>query len=272
MNAPAISVVLPAYNCEAYLGKAIQSVLEQTFTGFELIVINDGSTDNTEYVILSFPDPRIVYLKNAANKGLIYTLNRGIETAQGRYIARMDADDICLPERLKKQKDFLDQHPGTAAVASSIEYINEKEEKTGTWELDRQAITQEQIRRKMPFENCIAHPTVMIRADILKKFKYNSYQKNIEDYDLWLRLLNRGHAIVKINEPLLLYRVHSSSVTSVHLKKRNFYFKHLSMKWKLLWHETLTGHLTGYLFLIKFAAFTDLVKGVGKFFKNVFAR
>jgi glycosyltransferase involved in cell wall biosynthesis len=272
MNAPAISVVLPAFNCEAYLGKAIRSVLEQTFTDFELIIINDGSTDNTEFVILSFPDPRIVYLKNPANRGLIYTLNRAIEVAQGNYIARMDADDICLPERLAKQKEFLDKHPEMAVVATTIDYINEKEEKTGSWERDRKIISPEQIRRKMPFENCIAHPTIMIRSGIMKTYKYKSYQENIEDYDLWLRLLNRGLAIAKINEPLVLYRLHSDSVTSVHLKKKNFYFKQLNMKWKLLWHETLSGNLAGYLFLIKFAAFTDLVKGVGKYFKNLFTR
>ena len=100
MNVPAVSVILPAYNCEKFIGKAIQSVLQQTFTDFELIIVNDGSTDNTESIIYSFDDQRIVYLKNQHNQGLIYTLNKAITEANGKYIARMDADDICLPERI----------------------------------------------------------------------------------------------------------------------------------------------------------------------------
>src|SRR5262245_7986035 len=131
MNAPAISVILPAYNCEKFIGKAIQSVLQQTFSDFELIIINDGSTDNTETRIEEFNDPRVVYHKNPGNKGLIFTLNKAIELSQGRYIARMDADDSCLPERLAKQKDFLDHHENIAVTATTIDFINEKEEKKG---------------------------------------------------------------------------------------------------------------------------------------------
>src|SRR5205809_364649 len=122
MNVPAVSVILPAYNCEKYIAKAIVSLLHQTFTDFEFIFIND------------------------------------------------------------------------------------KEEKTGSWELDRKTITSKQIKDQLLFENCIAHPSVMMRTAILKELKYNEKQENIEDYDLWLRVLNRGISIAKINEPLLLYR------------------------------------------------------------------
>src|SRR5450432_2078787 len=96
MNPPEISVILPAYNTEAYLGKAIQSLLDQSFRDFELLIINDGSTDKTEDIIRSFSDPRIVYIKNEQNYGLIDTLNKGIDISRGKYIARMDGDDICL--------------------------------------------------------------------------------------------------------------------------------------------------------------------------------
>ena len=125
MNVPAVSVILPAYNCEKFIGKAIQSVLQQTFSDLELIIINDGSTDKTEFAILAFDDPRIIYIKNQMNKGLVFTLNRCIELAKGKYIARMDADDICLPERFAKQKTFLDQNENIAVVATTIEFINE---------------------------------------------------------------------------------------------------------------------------------------------------
>ena len=96
---PKVSVLLPVYNAEKYLQEAIDSILRQTFTDFELLLINDGSTDGSEEVIRQYHDDRIVYIKNDGNKGLIYTLNRGIEAAKGTYIARMDADDVSLPER-----------------------------------------------------------------------------------------------------------------------------------------------------------------------------
>ena len=102
MNVPAVSVILPAYNCEKYIAKAIDSVLHQTFTDFELIIINDGSTDQTEKIVKSFSDPRILYQLNNTNKGLVFTLNKGIDIAKGRYIARMDGDDIAHRERFEK--------------------------------------------------------------------------------------------------------------------------------------------------------------------------
>ena len=245
----------------------MQSVLEQTFSGFELIIINDGSTDNTESIINSLPDPRILYFKNPVNKGLVYTLNKAIDLAKGNYIARMDADDICLPERLVLQKTFLDQHEDIAAVATTVDFINDKEEKTGSWELDRQTITPGQIKKAMLKQNCIAHPTVMIRSEVLKQLKYKGYQKNIEDYDLWLRLLNRGYRIAKLDQPLLLYRAHDTSVTSIHLKKTNPFFKHFLMKIKFL---DRFSHISGFGFSVFVSAILDLIKGAVKAIKNIF--
>src|SRR5258705_4492294 len=135
----AVSVILPAYNCEKFIGKAIESVLKQTFTDFELIIINDGSSDKTEFAILAFADPRIVYLKNESNNGLIFSLNRGIEIARGKYIARMDADDICLPSRLSKQKEWLDTHLETTMVATTISFIDGQGNDKGSWPLERKA-------------------------------------------------------------------------------------------------------------------------------------
>jgi glycosyltransferase involved in cell wall biosynthesis len=270
MNAPAISVVLPVYNCERYLEKAIQSVLDQTFTDFELIIINDGSTDKTEFNILSFTDHRIVYVKNPQNKGLIYSLNRGIEMAQGQYIARMDADDICLPERLEKQKNFLDEHPGIAMTACLAMLIDEKGREKGIRKEDKKTTSPLQIRRKMPYENCIAHPTVMMRSGVFKKLLYKPNQKNIEDYDCWLRLLNRGYAIQKMEVPLLLYRTHEESVTNVHLRKINFFLKHFHMKRRFLARELMEGRINGFTFSVIIAAALDIVKGAGKAIKNMF--
>jgi len=272
MNSPAVSVILPAYNCEKYIGKAIQSVLQQTFTDFELIIINDGSTDKTETSILQFADPRIIYLQNPGNKGLIYTLNRAIETAKGNYIARMDSDDICLPERLSKQKGYFDLHPETTMVATTINFIDANGNEKGIWSLDRKTTSPTFIRKKMPFENCIAHPTIMIRADILKKLKYNPRQLNIEDYDLWLRLLNRGHVIGKIDEPLLWYRSHDDSITHVHLKKKNFFFKHLRMKRIFLAKEIISGRINGFTLKVIISTIVDFIKGTGKAIKKILSK
>jgi glycosyltransferase involved in cell wall biosynthesis len=269
MNVPAVSIILPAFNCEKFIDKAINSVLKQTFTGFEFIIINDGSTDKTEMIVLNYADPRIVYLKNPENKGLIYTLNRALALAHGKYIARMDADDICLPERIAKQKEFLDQNTNIAVLATTIDFINDTGEKTGVWKLDRQTTTPEQIKRKIIFENCIAHPTVMMRAELVKELKYSKNQKNIEDYDLWLRVLNRGYKIAKLEEPLLLYRRHDESVTSKHLKKTNPFFKHLVMKTRFLRNIFWERQYNWFTFKISLSRFIDLFKGLAKVLKNI---
>jgi len=269
MNVPSVSVILPAYNCEKFIGKAIQSVLQQTLSDFELIIINDGSTDNTEFIIQEFKDPRVVYLKNPENKGLIYSLNSAISLSKAKYIARMDADDICLPERLARQKTFLDEKKDIAVVACTVDIIDDKEEKKGVWELDRQTITPEQIKEAILKQNCIAHPTVMMRSEIIKQLKYKEYQKNIEDYDLWLRLLNRGYRIAKLNETLLLYRIHSTSITSIHLKKTNPFFKHFVMKIKFL---IRFSHISGFSFSVFGSAILDLIKGIVKAIKNIFGK
>lgn len=266
MNVPSVSVILPAYNGEKFIGKAIQSVLQQTLSDFELIIINDGSTDHTESIIYEFKDPRIIYRQNPENKGLIYSLNSAISLAKGKYIARMDADDICLPERLATQKAFLEQHEDIAVVATTIDLVNEKDEKNGVWELDRKTITPVQIKKAILRQNCIAHPTIMIRSEIIKQLKYKEYQKNIEDYDLWLRLLNHGYKIAKLAEPLLLYRVHDTSVTSIHLKKTNPFFKHFLMKIKFL---ARFNHISRFSFNVFGSAILDFIKGFIKTIKNI---
>ena len=270
MNSPAVSVILPAYNCEKHIGKAIQSVLQQSLADFELIIINDGSIDKTETIILQFIDPRIIYIKNPENKGLIHTLNRAIELVNGKYTARMDADDICLPERLAKQKEYLDTHNETTMVATTVSYIDENGNDKGIWQLDREMITPDLIRNKMPFENCIAHPSIMIRSEVLKKLKYNPRQVNIEDFDLWLRLLNRNNVIDKINEPLLLYRMHADSITHLHLRKTNFFFKHLMMKRIFLANEILSGRINGFTLTVILSTIVDFIKGSGKAIKKIF--
>ena len=115
-----ISVVLPAYNVQDTIGESIDSILSQTFTDFELIIINDGSQDNTEEVIHAYSDKRIRYYRNEKNEGLIYTLNRGLDLAQGKYIARMDADDVSLPTRFEKQVKVMEESPNIVVCGTQI--------------------------------------------------------------------------------------------------------------------------------------------------------
>ena len=123
---PVISVVLPVYNCADYVAEAVQSILDQTFSNFEFLIIDDGSTDATSNVLQGFRDPRIRSITQE-NHGLAFTLNRGLELSRGRYVARQDADDISLPDRLGKQVAFLEAHPACALVGTWADIWRDRE-------------------------------------------------------------------------------------------------------------------------------------------------
>lgn len=265
MPSPAISILLPAYNAEEYLREAIDSLLTQTLTDFELLILNDGSADATEQIIQAYPDERIVYIRNESNHGLIYTLNKGIEAATGKYIARMDADDICLPQRLQKQYDWLEKNTSTSVVACHVAFINEQGYPAGEWKEDMQTATAAAIRRKMVWQNCIAHPTVMMRANVAKQYSYKANQKNIEDYDLWLRLLADGHVIEKVPEKLLQYRVHQTSVTGSILRKANPFFKQYNCKRRFLLGRMKQRQWGMLETQVLFTMLHNRIMGIGKY-------
>lgn len=268
MSAPAISILLPAYNCSRYIGQTIDSLLNQTFTNFELLIINDGSSDNTEQVIQSYSDPRINYLKNDSNKGLVYTLNRGIQEAKGNYIARMDADDIALPTRLQLQKQWLDEHPNTAAVSCTITFIDDKGNQQGDWKEDKATCTYADIVKTLPKANCIAHPTIMIRKGIALAYLYDPMQVHCEDYDLWLRMLADGLIIEKLPEPLLLYRNHTESITGTHLKRLNPFYKQFRCKRRFLAKRAQQRKWGIFESQVLLATVYDGLAGMGKQLKN----
>ena len=123
---PKISVVMPAYNAEKYIGEAIESILNQTFKDFEFIIINDGSVDHTKEIIREYNDPRIVLLENDKNRGIVLSLNKGLDAATGKYIARMDADDIALKNRFERQVEYLDEHKDIGVLGTGICTFGEK--------------------------------------------------------------------------------------------------------------------------------------------------
>ncbi len=208
---PTVTVVLPVYNGAAFIVEAVTSILAQTYTDFELLVIDDGSTDATRDLLapLAKNDPRLVIYAET-HRGLIGTLNFGIAQAKGRYVARMDADDISLPRRFAAQVDYLDKHPDCVAVGTSIIKID-----ANGREKSRSRVRSESFQPAAfpPMIPGIAHPSAMIRTKALREVNgYRPYFYNTEDRDLWARLWQLGR-IHELPEMLLRYRVHAGSVT-----------------------------------------------------------
>jgi glycosyltransferase involved in cell wall biosynthesis len=212
-NTPLISVVMPVFNAQKFLAQSIESILSQTEKNFEFIIINDGSTDDSENIILSYSDKRIVYIKNEKNLGLSKSFNIGIRAAKGTYIARMDADDISVPERFKKQISYLESHPEIGVIGSSISVIDEKGGKKRTLSRPTNNLF---IKWTSLFSTPMYHPTIMARTEIMKAHPYDERLSNSEDYELWSRLLFGSDAcFANLNEPLLFYRVFSGSTTQM---------------------------------------------------------
>lgn len=209
---PAISVLIPVYNGQQYLSEAISSILNQTYSDFELIIVDDGSADESEKVIKSFDDRRIVYSKNEVNKGLIYSLNKGISISKGEYIARMDQDDISDPRRLEKQINEFKMDSGLVVCGSLIKMFGSgKDEYVG-----HIPVTQGQIISSVFFACPFAHPSVMMRKEALMKLGvvYREEYLHSEDFDLWSRLVFLGNS-KNIPEYLLQYRVHDKQTSTV---------------------------------------------------------
>lgn len=263
---PIISVIMPAYNCGKYLREAIDSILQQTFRNFELLIINDGSVDDTEKIIQSYTDERIVYIKNEANKGLIYTLNRGLPEAKGTYIARMDGDDISLPLRFQHQLDHLRKNPKVDVVATQVSLINEAGNDIGFWDDDVNHSDAKSIKKFLPVNNCIAHPTVMGKKEIFMQYRYNPVQKLSEDYDLWLRMAADGKIIDKIPQPLLRHRILQTSFTRT--RNVNVFYKIAAVKWLFVKEQLGRGKMNGFIFHTLLCSLTDLIKGTGKIVKG----
>lgn len=205
-----ISVVMSAYNAEKYLREAMDSILSQTFADFQLIVIDDKSTDASGAILKEYAarDARVVVLENEENMGLTKSLNRGLSIARGEYIARMDADDISVPDRFQKQVDFLDSHPDYSFVSCIGRYIDEdgKEEQLRLF-----PETNEEIYAMMPKVDAVMHPGVMFRReDIAKIGNYCEDFRVVQDYDLWFRGMAAGYKFYNIQEPLVLFRRNDS--------------------------------------------------------------
>ena len=212
MSHPPVTVLMPVYNGERYVARAVKSILDQTFRDFEFLIINDGSTDGGIDIIREFGDPRIRVI-DTENQGVAAALRLGMEMARGAYIARMDADDESLPDRLEIEKNYLDAHPEVAIVHGSVEYMDSEGSRILLdWNEGRSNVSTKWL---LNFKNVITHSTVMLRADVLKEhgLNYLIEMNRAEDLDLWNRVALFGD-FMHLPDVLIKYRVHSENVSN----------------------------------------------------------
>jgi glycosyltransferase involved in cell wall biosynthesis len=256
---------MPVYNGATYLNEAIDSILKQTFSDFEFIISDDGSTDDSVKIIKSYDDNRIRLVENKNNIGQSETLNKGINLARGKYIARMDQDDISMPERLKKQLDFMENNSDVGVCGSWLQLI-------GKYKGIAESETEDDlIKIKLLTNQNLAHPAVMIRKSTLVKYQLN-YDPTFTvamDYDLWVRMFEYC-SFANLPEPLLKYRTHKNQkskissgisytemmrVLALLLEKMDFRFNRydLSMHYKIVTGTSLDS-------LNKYKAFRYLIR------------
>jgi glycosyltransferase involved in cell wall biosynthesis len=206
---PLVTIFMPVYNAESFLAEAIESILNQTFSDFQLLIINDGSKDASAQIIAHYVDRRIRVINHDKNMGLIASLNEGIALAKTKYLARMDADDISLPRRIERQIVFLESHPEIAACGTWAEEIVDG--RPGQVIKPFAGIRLErQYWRPVP----ILHPTACLRTKVIQKLRYRSEMLLAEDYDLWLRMKNE-YQIANLPQVLLKYRIHANNVSKL---------------------------------------------------------
>lgn len=210
-NFPIVSVVMPVYNAERFVAQAVESILGQTFSDFEFIIIDDGSTDYTPTIIAKYKDPRIKVIRKERNEGIVSALNLGIALARGDYIARMDADDISLPHRLEVQMKLIEKDPSIILLGGWCKEIDENGKiiKTHRYPESHEKLVNNLINiKKFP-----PHPSMIFRKDLVLKVKgYRERFRHAEDADLWLRLVDHGK-FACVPEVVLLLRKHKMNVS-----------------------------------------------------------
>lgn len=216
-TSPKVSVVMSAFNAEKYLHESLDSILNQDFRDFEFLIVNDASTDKTKEIIESCKDQRIVIINNAKNSGLTRSLNVALNSAKGEYVARQDADDISLPNRLSAQVDFLEKHPAVGFVGSYASMIDSHGKEFGQWKMP---VTDKDIRRVISAQGCFCHGAVMFRNQLVKNTGgYRGQFKYAQDLDLWLRLSERCQ-MANIDKILYRMRRSADSITRNKLEKQ----------------------------------------------------
>jgi len=209
MSVPVISVVMPVLNAEDFVGQAVESILQQTFRDFEFIAVNDGSTDRSLSILQDYAShDRRIRIVSCEHRGVVDTLNQGVQAARGNWIARMDADDIALPQRFERQLQWLEQTK--ADICGSWIKIFGKVDSN----IIKYPRTDEANRMRMMFDPPVAHPAVMMKKSVIEALRYDKEWEKCEDYDLWDRAVRAGCNITNVPEVLLLYRYHDRQISS----------------------------------------------------------
>lgn len=203
-----VTILMSVYNEEKYVKAAIQSILNQTYKNFEFIIFDDASIDDTWEIIKSFDDSRIIAIKNEKNCGLTCNLNKGILMAKGKYIVRMDGDDISYPERVMKQIQFMENNPSVVVSGTAMKFFGKSNQ------LLKMPLKDDELRVKMLFGSVIMHPSFIIRKEVLEKYsiRYNEKLRYAQDYGILQRLCNYGE-IANLSDVLVKYRVHEEQVS-----------------------------------------------------------
>lgn len=238
-----VTILMPVYNAEKYIEKTIESILKQTYKDFEFLIIDDGSQDKSLVIINKFKDSRIKVLKNEINRGLIFSLNKGLNEAKGKYVVRIDSDDICVKERVEKQINYMEKNPTVALVGCNAKMFLSNYpciKKKSNLPLDNKS-----IKCKLLFESALIHPGVVIRKEVLKKYqlKYSEEDQGIEDYGLWIKISKlKEYKIENLREVLLYYRIVETGIT----QKANRNIDVRILKLKKLYKEVLLNLETDF--------------------------
>lgn len=220
-NSPLVSVIIPVYNAERFVESAVRSIMNQTYTNLEILVTDDCSTDGSFEILqrLASEDSRITLYRNEANLKIVGTLNSLVAAASGKYIARMDADDISLPKRIEKQVAFLESNPDYTLCGTNAWHIDENGRRIG-----RSCLPEsfEENKFFLQFYSTFYHPTVMLRSEIYKQNLYDEKFLYAEDYELWARLVFEKSAKgANIKENLFKYRIFKNQSSKKHRKEQN---------------------------------------------------
>lgn len=223
---PPLSVILPVYNAGPYLRDAVQSILDQSYRDFELIIMNDGSTDDSWNTLQEFKDPRI-HLFTQENQGLVATLNRGIDLSNGPFIARMDQDDRSEPDRLKKQVDFLEHHTDIGVLGTTAYIMDEQQRATG---VNPSLLHDTELKLQLLYQTPFVHGSVMLRRDHLFKLTppfYRKFAGIAEDYDFWSRIATVTK-LANLPEPLFGWRNNPTGMSNSGARQQREFAKQLA--------------------------------------------
>lgn len=209
-QSPVLTVAMPVYNAEKHLEKAVESVLNQSFDNFELLIVDDGSTDSSVRLIEHYNDPRIRLIRKHHNQGITQALNLCLAQASGQYFARTDADDINAPDRFEKQVNYLREHPDVGLLGCRVEVINDQDEPQETWEL---SIEPTDVLWDLLYTCAIPGPTAIMPTHLAREAGgFGDDPGYAEDYDLWLKL-TRLAKVANLKETLVQYRRHDKNIS-----------------------------------------------------------